>query len=67
MIPRPSGRLNATSSVFLTVPRRVTISRHSSSRNSRTGTSPVIRSPSPSCSKLTIARPPAVRAAIGTS
>ena len=46
MIPRPSGRLNAVSSVFLTVPRRVTISRHSSSRNSRTGIRPVIFSPS---------------------
>ena len=61
MIPRPRGRRNAVSSVFLTVPRRVTISRHSSSRNSRTGIRPVIFSPSPSCSRLTIARPPEVR------
>ncbi len=67
MIPRPRGRRNAVSSVFLTVPRRVTIIRHSSSRNSRTGTSPVIFSPSASCSRLTIARPPEVRVAIGRS
>ncbi len=44
MMPRPSGRRKAVSSVFFTVPRRVTIIRHSSSRNSRTGISPVIRS-----------------------
>ncbi len=67
MMPRPKGRRKATSSVFLTVPRRVTINRHSSSRNSRTGIIPVIRSPSPSCSRLTIARPPAVRDASGRS
>ena len=67
MIPRPSGRLNAVSSVFFTVPRRVTMNRHSSSWNWRTGIIPVIRSPSPSCRRLTIARPPAVRVACGRS
>ena len=67
MIPRPSGRLNAGSSVFFTVPRRVTIVRHSSSLNSRTGMNPVIFSPSPSCNRFTIARPPEVRVAVGRS
>ena len=47
MIPRPSGRLKAGRSVFLTVPRRVTMNRHSSSLNLRTGTRPVIFSPRP--------------------
>ncbi len=55
------GRLNAVSAVFLTVPRRVTIIRHSSSLNWRTGIRPVIFSPSANCRRLTIARPPEVR------
>lgn len=67
MMPRPSGRRKAVRSVFFTVPRRVTIIRLSSSRNSRTGTMPVTFSPSESWSRLTIARPPEVRVATGTS
>ena len=61
------GVLYLCSSVFLTVPLRVANSRYGASEKSRVERTDWTRSPSRSGSRLTSARPFAVRCASGSS
>ena len=66
MMPAARGRENASSGVFLTVPRRVAMNTHCSVAKSRTASIAVIRSPSSSASRLTIGLPREPRPASGS-
>ena len=66
MMPLARGRENAESGVFLTVPCAVAIRTKRLSSNSLTAWTAVMRSPSPSCSRLTIGLPREPRLASGS-